>query len=403
MSHELTSQLYAFRKEGNLQDAQVMYGDASDEEKSDAYVKKAWLWVLYSGIKQAFEKGNSAEIVKWWNLANLEDSLPFQDEVMIQQFSYLITKTLFSVQKDAALPYSAFTSFFAAHSTKNINEVRFRMLAILKHSDQMSGYDSLLWNCCMENLPENGFQKEEYQGKWIPSVWNRAYTKVLKSFLANVNTPFSESTVSKSDIERLQAKVGQLEMKPNFYHYYQASLSALNGNGEACVKNLLLQLAVTNDFWVYSKLAQHCDEGSVRMALLEKAWFKSNKDEMGLKILESLVGSYLKESRYDCAKWAIERIVQLREHEGWRVSSSIYSEMEAQWFTTASAKAPKEDPLSDDRIFTWASQFVEKKRGIISFAAKGKAYLLTKKGESFQIKTELFPVGTLVEVLILSK
>ncbi|NCP84369.1 MAG: hypothetical protein GW809_08840 [Bacteroidetes bacterium] len=77
--------------------------------------------------------------------------------------------------------------------------------------------------------------------------------------------------------------------------------------------------------------------------------------------------------------------------------------MEAQWFTTASAKAPKEDPLSDDRIFTWASQFVEKKRGIISFAAKGKAYLLTKKGESFQIKTELFPVGTLVEVLILSK
>lgn len=411
MSNPISTQLYQLRKENKLAEAEQVFMNLESDDKNHPFVQEAWAWVVFSGIREAVKQKNSQSLVQWWQKAPVDRLVDSDNEVLHSQYWFLINRTLFLLSPGQIQPIQAvIIELLCKLPVDSITEdqSKFLLLGIKKHLEQLPLFNQSLARILADCLPLNAFEKEEFEGKKILSVWERSYNAFYKKLLKED----SADNIIELDIDlmnQLSEKVANQHPKPRFYHYYEGKWAIKQGNQKEGISHLLKLTSQMIDFWVFSTLAEEIkgqDVNSIqlRIALNEWAWAKVDEKKMTLKILEHLTEDYITQKEYDKASWSLHTFLEIRKENGWKISDKWkYYSME-DWFELSTSLQPNPKPIEISLLKGWLDSVsvpVTVLKGIVTGKNERFSFITKADGNSFRLKTKTLNQFDVIDVLAL--
>ncbi|RZS97133.1 DUF7017 domain-containing protein [Cecembia calidifontis] len=184
-------------------------------------------------------------------------------------------------------------------------------------------------------LEEDDFQKQEWEGKKIISLAERLHISYSKALLRE-----------KADEGKITAYIEEivepiLETYPGMLYvpYFKAKLLLGTGNLDTGIKAFLpFAKKKSGEFWVWQVFAE-AYEGDLYLyfSCLCKAMTCKTKPEFLSNIQEKLIAYLVKTEQYNLAKAELEKLMRLREKQGWGLKSNHRQYMETSWFFQSQA------------------------------------------------------------------
>lgn len=378
------------RQAGKLDKALSLAQETLAADPDNIWNQRSIAWVHYEYLKKsAAPEGFDLFIEHLVAIANL--NLPEDEEMLFDNCAWQIGKMVFGLVKANVvdhekinLIYNAIRSF---HFTKPSEGYSYILKAFQKGHKEWHNYADFIqwWN--LQNLRKEDFTKEEYQGKRIMSIAEQAFIAYSKSLLRGYNVIDNGIHVSKYDIAAIQAFLPLLkdtiQNHPNFtfLQYYHAKLLIISDKKSDAFETLL-SFAKTkqNEFWVWQLLAELLvDKEEDAFACLCKALSLHAKDEYVIKLRQRITPHFIQRKLYAEAKNEIDRIVEARISNGWKIPKQIEVWQNEDWYKKATSNAnndalyEKYAPFAEAILYSDVSPvqvvvtFVNHKKGILNF------------------------------------
>ncbi|WP_040670785.1 DUF7017 domain-containing protein [Nitritalea halalkaliphila] len=203
--------------------------------------------------------------------------------------------------------------------------------------DTVSQVDAIHYLLGFEQLEEEDYQGQLYEGKKIMALAERLHIVYSKALLRE--SPPDEVILAYIT----QVVEPKLEIHPHMLYvpYFKAKLLLALGDRESglrAFKHFALRKA--KEFWVWQVYAEaYEDDPELYFACLCKALLCSTKPAFLLGIRERLMNFLVLQGRYAEAKYELEQIVAVRQKEQWGLRQQHKELLASPWFTTTPSRA----------------------------------------------------------------
>jgi len=349
------------RKADQLEEAYQLALGALQEEPESLYIRREMGWVLYGMVKKAIqEKDLDAVLNRMEEFFGLDLTGP--EEAMVHQnlfqqgvnalfkfFDPKANKTQF--QEPVFRQILGFLD--QLEFEKPGKEYSWKLRAILRMHEYLDDLAELALKWDLTHLRPEDFEPEEYQGKKLPSLAEKAYNAVGRALSEGKVQPdpfgrwemqWDEEAITSflPDLKR----VSEVHSDWWFLHLYRARLMRITGEPMEEVRKAMLPLVKkkSGDFWVWQELAEtYADDPEMQLACLSRAMLCRSPARFLVNIHQFMAEVLIREERYAEARTEIDQLVQTREKEGWKIPGPVQGWMRSAWYASASGKGDNRD------------------------------------------------------------
>ena len=227
------------RKSGKLEDAMQMASQALESDPENIWNKRAAAWIYYDLLKINASAEKFEDFLN--NLKKLQNlNLPEDEKMVFDNSAFQIGKIIYSLEKGENTNIDQVNSIFDIirhfHFTKPSESYSFILKAFQKvYKDNINYLRFADW-WDLENLLPIDFQPEEFNGRKLMSLAEKAYDTYAKQLLITDNIDGQPMRVSDEHLEKIREflpKLSQLIEKHPEYQYppfYKAKLLLLQKN-----------------------------------------------------------------------------------------------------------------------------------------------------------------------------
>ncbi|NJC27029.1 tetratricopeptide repeat protein [Neolewinella antarctica] len=335
------------RKAGKLEEAHKMASEALLLEPGNIWNKRAASWVYYEYLKaNASPEGFEIFLANLKALKELE--LPADEDMVFDQVAWKVGSMVFALHGEKTVNYGKISKIFncirSFHFTKPSEGYSFLFKAFQKGKNDWPQYMSFVEWWGLNNLREEDYQKEEYNGKRIMALAEQAYIAYSKKLLTGeaVNS-FGSTKVNRDKVEVFFPLLDQvIEDHPEYQYpaYFKAKLLLATGEGEDALETFLpFAKLKKNDFWVWELMAEILpEEDDIQFACYCKALSLKSPEGFILKMRQTFAGMLIERELYDEARTEIEQVVATRKKNKWKIPGPVTEWINKDWYKSAEAK-----------------------------------------------------------------
>lgn len=343
-SNEVTK----LRKAGKLDEALKMITQLLEADPNDIWNKRAASWVYYDYLKKYCSPDTFKEFKE--NLIKIKDLQLSKDEDMIfDNCAGKIGTLLFALNKSENIAYGKINELFEIvkyfHITKPSDTFSFLFKAFHKGQKDWGNYLEFAdwWN--FENFRPEDFLEEEYNGKKIISIAEKAYNAYSKKLLLGkpMDQYGNQHLIDKSRIQSFIPRMDSvIDKYPHYQYlpYFKAKLLLALGNDENVLSAFLpFAQKKKNDFWVWDLMAEiFADDKDTQFACYCKALSLRTKDDFLLKLRTTFAGALIERKLFDEAKTEISKVIETRQKNDWKIAGEILAWTKSDWYEAAKVR-----------------------------------------------------------------
>ncbi len=331
-------------------DVESQQGDKKPEEipANLIWPKRALAWVYYEYLKKHCQP-TSFDAFKE-NLIKINElQMPEDEKMFYDNCAWQIGSMVFALQKNDPIDYVKVNALFEIikdfYFTKPSEAYSFLYKAFHKVYQNWSKYLDFADWWDFENFQPENFLREEYKGKKIMAIVEQAYIAYSKKLLEGepLDSFGQQRALDKEKIHSFLPLIDKIiEKHPEYQYppYFKAKLLLATGKEENVLSAFLpFARQKKNDFWVWELMAEiFADNEKLKFACYCKALSLRTSEEFLVKLRESFAKLLVDRQMYSEAKTEIEKVINTREKQGWKVSKEITNWLEKDWFKTAESK-----------------------------------------------------------------
>lgn len=407
------SEVKELRKSGQLEEALKMAQEDLKSNPHDIWNKRSISWVYYEYLKKYADQSDF-KYFKTILLKLKELELSEEEKMLFDSSAWQIGKMIYSL--------SGNKNNIEEHKIRELFEI-IKHFSFTKPSEAYSflykafhrAYNNLQdprlylgfadwWD--LENFREEDYLKEEYNGREIMSIAEKAYIAYPKKLLLQNPLPVEKIKEFIPKLDTIGRKYSNFQYP--FYHKTKLSLAL----GEKDVLEIFLPFAKEkkNDYWVWELLAEiFNDDFEKQMACYCKALTLKTQEIFLVNLRPKLAELLAEKEMYVEAKTELNIVINLRNEKKWKIPNDIQRIMHADWFKNAQAKKHNKDlyhkyaPLAEEILFSDIPEelividYVNEKKKMLNFIKnKEKSGFLNysnllkapKKGEILKARLE---------------
>jgi len=318
----------SLRKEGKVVEAyELARIDIQNSEEGDIWAIRGMSWVLIAFLKQNASYDQRRNFLNY--LKEFSDlNMPEDEELVYENLKYWIVKFLFSAVNQNFSDNNLLNEFTNIYKELNVSkpsELHSKVLtALLKKSDWQGFFSFIRW-WDLDNLRTEDYQEEEYNGKKMMTLAERAYIAYSKAAILT-------NQVNDEVIQKLENFV---EKNPKFIYpqyYLGKALLAIGDNEEAFKRFVPFARKKRNDFWVWDLLSEIQEDLDTKVSCLCKALTCKSPEKMLVKVHHTLAHLLLAKNEYIPTKFEIEEAIRIRQKEGWKIPNDLQILTEKEWY-----------------------------------------------------------------------
>ena len=345
------------RQAGKLEEALQMANQDLEAEPDNIWNKRAAAWVYYDYLKKNAQS-ESFEAFKE-NLTKIKDlQLPEDEKMVFDNCAWQIGRMVFELQKTKDVDYSKINELFEILKdfkiTKPSDAYSFLFKAFHKGYQNWSGYLKFADWWDFENIRSEDYLKEEFNGKRIMSIAEKAYIAYSKKLL-EMDQFYSFGNQRLIDGERIRSflpKLDSLISKYPDYQYlpfYKAKLLLVLGSDENVMSAFLpFAKQKRNEFWVWELIAEiFSEDKDIQFACYCKALSLKTSEDFLIKLRQTFAEMLIEKKMYHEAKTEIQKAITTREKHKWKLPRQIVKWIEQDWYNDAIAKNDNQDLYSN--------------------------------------------------------
>ena len=318
------AEIKALREAGQLLEALDMAKSEYQESPEDSWALNSLVWVYDAICKKNAEEGNLDAFRESFNdIVSLKvlDSNDILNNSLCWRFLSL-AKTLSAKLKDDEIQVagnSLFTLAKELHPQKPSKQYTILLEAFLKIKGNWNGfYDFFEW-WGFRNFNEEDYESRKLNnGKTMMSVAEEA-------FLAG-----SKCLLQRKDVEKIRILLAELEYVNEKYprmtyigYYIGKLLLCIGDNNNALEKLLPFAKRKKDEFWIWQLLSETQKDERIRLACLMRAEKCRTQDDYLVNVHQMLAKELIKQGDYVSAKPHIEKLVQTREKNNWKIPDEV--------------------------------------------------------------------------------
>ena len=327
------AEIKALREAGQLLEALDMAKSEYQESPEDSWALNSLVWVYDAICKKNAEEGNLDAFRESFNdIVSLKvlDSNDILNNSLCWRFLSL-AKTLSAKLKDDEIQVagnSLFTLAKELHPQKPSKQYTILLEAFLKIKGNWNGfYDFFEW-WGFRNFNEEDYESRKLNnGKTMMSVAEEA-------FLAG-----SKCLLQRKDVEKIRILLAELEYVNEKYprmtyigYYIGKLLLCIGDNNNALEKLLPFAKRKKDEFWIWQLLSETQKDERIRLACLMRAEKCRTQDDYLVNVHQMLAKELIKQGDYVSAKPHIEKLVQTREKNNWKIPDEVLMWLRSEWY-----------------------------------------------------------------------
>ncbi len=293
---KIIAEAKALSKQGRHNDAVNAYRTALSRFPDDKNLHESLGWELYRVGKNLFES----------------------EKIDLYPAKQLLVEYIRLHNERPSLLHSLFLRF----ADKLIGNEGFNLVAFLK-----------LWD--LNNLTQEDYQPYEADnGKTYPSIAEKVIQHAAKDALSKKQTadvtyvlPFIDKAIQK--------------FPENFWlTYYKAKLLHLIGQNNAALEfSISVTKTKVNEYWAWALLAEILLDLDREKAFscYCKALLCRGEDKFLANVRVKFAELLIEKSLYPEAKYEIDKAIQSRENEGWKITEILMNYQNSDWYPSATA------------------------------------------------------------------
>ena len=336
------------RVAGSLEEALKMAEKDLENNPESIWNKRSVAWVYYELLKKHAVEVSFHEFKEY--LIKLKElNLAGEEGLIFDTVAYQVGKVIYAIAKAEPVNYSAINDLFNIikdfHFSKPSASYSFLYKAFHQVNKEWSNYLEFADWWAFDNFDTKDYLNEEYNGKSIMSLVEKAYVaygkKLLEDIVAGADG-FSQVGVSgREKIEQFLPKLNELIQKHPEYQYplyYKTKLLlAIDDRENALTSFLPFAKMKRNDFWVWDLMSDIFPEDDDRkIACLCKALTLRTRENFLINVHKKLGLLLADKGLYSEAKTEIEKVIELRRENAWRIPSDITEITEKSWYKDVS-------------------------------------------------------------------
>jgi hypothetical protein len=304
---KIITEAKALSKQGKHHDAVNAYRTALKRFPNDIALHESLGWELYRVGKQMFETEN----------------------IDIYPAKQLLAEYIRLQNERPSLLHS----LFLRYADKLIGNEGFNLVAFLK-----------LWD--LNNLTEEDYQPYVADnGKTYPSIAERVIQHAAKDALSKKQTddvayifPFIDKAIQK--------------FPDNFWLiYYKAKLLHMIGQNDAALEfSTSVTKTKVNEYWAWDLLAEILLDIDREKAFscYCKALLCRGEDKFLANVRIKFADLLIQKSLYSEAKYEIDKAIQSRENEGWKITETLMGYQNSDWYPNTTATKNNQNLYKDN-------------------------------------------------------
>lgn len=339
----------ALRKEGKLQEALNKIEPYIQENKSDIYANLAFAWIMIDYLK-----ASEQDLTTYVNyLKKMNDFVQFDFrinnkylETLLKSFLYSIKRVVMQGELHANRIFEQFKRF-VGNSPSFIEKI---MHDVADDNNYPSPSRLLIVEMYKRLNDSNYFSFIEMIGfNWFDDsdYLTSSFTKDGKIFemrpLAETILNYHARKLINSDEkfatrEKIMVFLPQLAIAINKYPeyewlpYYRSKLLIKIGNNKQAFSELTeFARSKRRDFWVWDLLSELVDEDERLNCVCAGLLCKTEPKKI-VRLQEKSIKSLLKRELYAESKYILDKLIETRTNEGWKISDEIQSMTNDSWY-----------------------------------------------------------------------
>jgi hypothetical protein len=285
------------RKSGQLEAALAMATEELNKQPDNIWSKRNISWVYYDYIKQHISNTDFNEFIQVL-LKIKELHLPEEEKMLYDNLSWQIASMVFKLQKTNPVDYSKINQIFEVIKTFHFTKPSegYSLLYKAFHNGYKDWGNFLnfadWWH--FDNFREVDYLKEEYKGKKMMSLVQKAYIAYSKKLLEGepLDAYGQQRKIDKEKIYSFLPKLDDLITSHPEYQYppfFKAKLLLALGNDEDVLSAFLpFAKQKRNDFWVWELMAEiFANDKELQFACYCKALSLTTPEDFLVKLRQS--------------------------------------------------------------------------------------------------------------------
>jgi len=344
------------RKSGELENALTLAQQDLEKNISDIWNKRSIAWVYYEFLKKYSNAENYDKFIDYLKkIKSLELS---EDENMIfDKCSFQVGKMLFSLSNESIADNSKIDELFNLvkefHPTKPSGAYSYIFKAFNKFHKTWPNFLNFADWWGYENFSSEDFIQTEYNGKKIMSLAEQGYISYSKKLLegepVESNGMLMNNAINKELVNEFLSKLEKIiKDHPEYQYppYFRAKFLMVLGEDTYNVLTSFLPFAKQkkNDFWVWTLFAEiYSEDKELSFSCYCKALSLRTSEAFLVKVHQEFAEMLIEKEMFSEAKTEIERIISVREKEGWKISNQLKQWQNQNWYNKATSKDSNHD------------------------------------------------------------
>ena len=391
-------EIQRLRKEGKI-DKALRYGiDALQQDPDNPWIKGALAWVYYDMAKRDLE--NTSVFIEHVEEI-LKLGLDETEKLLYGRLGFLIGKKVFQIIRQKDFPKQPVNKLFELSKQMHFNKpgeaYSFLFKAFHKAYKDSSKYIELADWWGFENFRQQDYEPEKINDRKVMSIVEQAYIAYTKALLKGepvystgiVINPFDRSDpgvtikVNEEKVKNFLPQLNKIINKHPEYKFLQSGkaklLLAIGKKDDALNSFLPFARRKHNEFWVWKYLVDFFpDDIDLQIAFYCKALSFNTQEKYLVKLRQKFAAILIKKGFFAEAKFQIEKLVQTRNKEKWKIPAIVESWQSQDWYKTTNARpenkfCKKYLPEAEKILYSDIPEeivvvtFVNKDKGLIHF------------------------------------
>jgi tetratricopeptide (TPR) repeat protein len=340
------------RTNGRLDEALIMAQADLEADSSNVWNIRSISWVYYEFAKKNSNVNGYDTFINYFDKTialELEES---DAKMLHENFAIQLGKLVYDIFKVKELDVEKVNTLFEKSKqlliSKPSDANSFLIKAFLKGNKIWKNLDRIFDHFGFDSFQDKDYKSEEFNGKAILSTVEKYYNAYSKYLIDMSKDGFTSPGVSQHFMMEFMPKLDSMIVSHpeyQFLPYFKAKmLIFLNRKDEVLETFLPFAKRKKSEFWVWEVLAETFDKSDENcFACYCKALSLKSPQEFLIGIRKDFADILIAKGLYSEAKLEIEKIVEIRNAQGWKTPNEILSITNKPWYSQTTAKSSNVD------------------------------------------------------------
>jgi hypothetical protein len=335
------------RINGKLDEALIMALTDLEVDSTNVWNKRSIGWVFYDFAKKNSNLDSYDTFINYYDkIIALE--LDQSDVIMLhEKLAIQLGKLVYDIFKSNELDFEKINVLFEKSKLLLINKPSdansFLIKAFLKGNKIWKNIGFIFNYFGFDLFQDKDYISEEFKGKAILSTVEKYYNAYSKYLIEMSKDGFTTPGLTQYFMLEFIPKLDlMISSHPEyqFLPYFKAKmLIFLNRKDEVLEAFLPFAKRKKDEFWVWEVLAETFDKNNENcFACYCKALSLKSPQEFLIGIRKDFAFLLIAKGMYSEAKHEIEKIIEIRNYQGWKITNDITSIISQPWYSETNAK-----------------------------------------------------------------